>query len=179
MGIMILGAPGAGKTSLGKRVAQALGFDFIDIDEYIWRKDTPQPFTVMYSREGKISRLKNAIADPKRFVMAGSMDSFHEHFDPLFDLMVYLDTDADVRVQRAHDRELKAFGDRILPGGDMYAEHQHFLQGVAGYDHGIGGTNRQLHQKWLDSLKCPVLYLNGADAYAYNVQKIIEALAAQ
>lgn len=39
-GIMIMGSSGAGKTTLGKLVAKELGYTFVDIDEYIWRKDT-------------------------------------------------------------------------------------------------------------------------------------------
>ena len=38
-GIMIMGSSGAGKTTLGKLVAKELGYTFVDIDEYIWRKD--------------------------------------------------------------------------------------------------------------------------------------------
>ena len=43
-GIMITGSSGAGKTTLGTLVANALGYTFIDIDDYIWRKDTEIPF---------------------------------------------------------------------------------------------------------------------------------------
>ena len=38
-GIMIMGSSGAGKTTLGKVLANELGYTFVDIDEYIWRKD--------------------------------------------------------------------------------------------------------------------------------------------
>ena len=44
-GIMIMGSSGAGKTTLGKMAAERLGFTFVDIDEYIWRKDTEIPFS--------------------------------------------------------------------------------------------------------------------------------------
>ena len=37
------------------------------------------PFQVMYSREEKISRLMAAAREAEEFVMAGSMDSFHEY----------------------------------------------------------------------------------------------------
>ena len=75
---MILGPSGAGKTTLGRRTAQRLGLAFLDIDEFIWRKDTPKPFTAMFSREEKIARLQQAVSQAGRFVMAGSMDSFHQ-----------------------------------------------------------------------------------------------------
>ena len=41
------------------------------------------------------------------------MSSFHEYFDPMFLLAVYLTADAKVRVKRIHEREQKEFGDRF------------------------------------------------------------------
>lgn len=101
---MILGPSGAGKTTLGRRTAQRLGLAFLDIDEFIWRKDTPKPFTAMFSREERIARLQQAVSQAGRFVMAGSMDSFHQHFDPYFRLAVYLTAPAALRVERVHRR---------------------------------------------------------------------------
>lgn len=50
-GIIIFGPAGSGKTTLGKLVAENLDFPYFDIDEYIWRRDTDIPFTVMYAYE--------------------------------------------------------------------------------------------------------------------------------
>lgn len=47
---MITGPSGAGKTTLGELLAKELGYSFIDIDDYIWRKDTEIPFTAMYPK---------------------------------------------------------------------------------------------------------------------------------
>lgn len=174
-GIMIMGPSGAGKTTLGELAANELGYTFIDIDEYIWRKDTVTPFSVMYSRAEKIDRLMEAISTCDHFVMAGSMDSFHEHFDPFFELVVHLYTDAQVRMKRVHDRELELFGDRILKGGDMYAEHQNFLNDIAGYDLGRGGCTLQQHELWLKSLTCKVIRLDGAHALEENLKIILDA----
>ncbi|MGI6256060.1 MAG: AAA family ATPase [Acutalibacter sp.] len=167
-GILIFGPSGAGKTTLGRRVAQELGVAFLDIDDYIWRKDTPKPFSTMYSREEKISRLREAVFQAGRFVMAGSMDSFHQHFDPFFRLAVYLDAPASLRVERVHQRELEQFGSRVLPGGDMEEDHRRFLQDVAGYDQGAGGATRQSHQAWINSLRCKVITLDGSNPIKIN-----------
>ena len=59
---MIMGSSGAGKTTLGELVAKELGYTFVDIDEYIWRKDTEIPFSAMYPRSERISRLMDAIS---------------------------------------------------------------------------------------------------------------------
>jgi adenylate kinase family enzyme len=87
-GIMIIGPSGSGKTSLGKMVADKLGYPYFDVDDYIWRRDTKEPYTVMYSREEKINRLSNDISSHEHFVMAGSMSSFHYAFDDKFELMI-------------------------------------------------------------------------------------------
>ncbi|MBO5110103.1 MAG: AAA family ATPase [Clostridia bacterium] len=174
-GIMIMGSSGAGKTTLGELVAKELGYTFVDIDEYIWRKDTEIPFSLMYSKAEKISRLMDAISNCEHFVMAGSMDSFHESFDPFFELVVHLHADAQIRIKRVDKRELDLFGARILEGGDMYEEHQKFLNDIAGYDLGIGGCTLQQHETWMKSLKCKVIQLDGAHALEKNLKIIIEA----
>ena len=173
-GIMIMGSSGSGKATLGELAAKALGYTFVDIDEYIWQKDTKIPFSQMYSKSEKISRLLGAISDCEHFVMAGSMDSFHEHFDPFFELVVHLHTDAQIRVKRVHDRELDLFGARILAGGGMYEEHQKFLNDIAGYDFGFGGCTLQQHEEWIKSLNCKVLGLNGADPLEKNLNIIVD-----
>lgn len=173
-GIMIFGPSGVGKTTLGRMVAEQLGFKFVDIDDYVWRKDTKIPFSCMYPRGEKISRLMDAISQTDYFVMAGSMDSFHEHFDPFFDLAVLLTAPAELRISRIHRREYALFGDRILEGGDMYEEHQKFLDDAAGYDSGKGFPNLMNHTKWAESLPCKVIRLDGSDDLSSNMQIIID-----
>lgn len=173
-GIMITGASGAGKTTLGELVAKELGYTFVDIDEYIWRKDTEIPFSAMYTKAEKISRLQEAISGCEHFVMAGSMDSFHEYFDPCFELVVHLHADAQTRVKRVHERALKRFGERVLEDGDMFEAHQKMLSGIEGYDNGIGGCTLQQHENWLKSLNCKVIKLDGADMLEKNLNIIVE-----
>lgn len=174
-GMIILGPAGAGKTTLGRLVARELGIAFLDIDDHIWRWDTKRPYTVMYPRQEKIERLMTAVQAAGEFVMAGSMNSFHEHFDPLFLLAVYLTADEKLRVERVHCRELEEFGSRIMPGGDMHREHQAFLADVSGYERGVVSCNRQQHEAWLSELKCPILYLDGGNDLSENMKKAAEA----
>lgn len=172
-GIIIFGSAGSGKTTLGKLVAEQLNYPYFDIDDYIWRKDTLIPFTVMYSREEKANRLMNDISRYKHFVMAGSMDSFNAPFVPLFDLAVHITTDAQIRLSRIHQRELDIYGNRILEGGDMYEDHQRFLENSARYDND-GSPCLKTHLEWAATLPCKVLYLNGADELKENTSLIIK-----
>lgn len=103
------------------------------------------------------------------------LDSFHEHFDPYFELVVHLHADAQIRVKRVHERELNWFGKRVLEGGDMHEEHQKMLNGIAGYDYGVGGCTLQQHETWLEALECRVIRLDGADELDKNLHIIVEA----
>ena len=172
-GIIITGSAGSGKTTLGKIVAEKLGFCFVDIDDCLWRTDTEIPYTKMYSKEEKIANLNNAIKDCEFFVMAGSMDSFHEHFDSMFTLAILLNADAKVRVERANERAIRVFGDRAKEGGDFYENHQKFLLDLAGYDLGYGATTLQRHTAWLNSLPCKSLFLDGEKPLEENATLIV------
>ena len=39
-GIILFGPAGSGKTTLGRLVAEALGFPLFELDRYVWRQDT-------------------------------------------------------------------------------------------------------------------------------------------
>lgn len=173
-GIMIMGPSGAGKTTLGKLTAEVLNYKFIDIDDYIWRKDTELPFSLMYSKEEKIHRLQEAISDCEHFVMSGSMNSFHEYFDPYFKLVIYLYADAELRVKRVHERESNWFGERVAEGGDMYKAHQKMLCNIAGYDNGMGGCTMQQHENWMKCLTCKIIRLDGTEPLENNLNIILE-----
>ena len=171
---MIIGPSASGKTTLGKKVAELLNFPYFDVDDFIWRFDTPELYTVMYSREEKISRLQDAIAPYEHFVMAGSMSSFHQAFDDSFEMMVFLYVDPDIRVHRANERAIQRFGDRVLKGGDMYESNQDFLKKIRRYE--IDGSPNLTEQKaWMESLSCKKLELDGTEPIEKNARIIAEA----
>ena len=147
---------------------------YFDIDDYIWRKDTDIPFSVMYSKEEKANRLLEAISKHEYFVMAGSMSSFNAPFVPLFDLAVHITVSPEVRALRLYEREFAIFGNRILQNGDMYKIHQQFLDNASRYE-SDGSPCLKTHLEWAATLPCKVLYLNGEDELSTNVKLIVEA----
>jgi uridine kinase len=171
-GIIIFGSAGSGKTTLGKLVAKKLDFPYFDIDDYIWRKDTDKPFTVMYAYKEKVNRLMTDISKGTHFVMAGSMDSFNKPFVPLFDLAIHITASLDTRIARINKREYEAYGERIMEGGDMYEGHCHFIDNSARYDTD-GSPCMSSHAQWANSLPCKVLRLNGDEDLNKNVEIIV------
>ena len=174
-GIILFGPAGSGKTTLGRLVAEELGFPYYDIDDYIWHFDTPVLYTKMYTREEKIERLMTAISQGEHFVMGGSMSSFNAPFVPLFDLAVHLLCDWEVRRLRVDARAYERFGDRIREGGDMYENHQQFLKHAHAYDTGEASPSMEEHRAWAQTLPCPVLTLDGALPLETNRKAIAQA----
>ena len=172
--LLLTGYLGSGKTTLGKKLAEVLGYPFFDVDEFIWRFDTPELYTVMYSREEKISRLQDAIAPYDHFVMAGSMSSFHEYFDKYFAMMVLLYAEPDIRVERVKKREVQRFGDRVAEGGDMYESNLQFLDDNRRYEED-GSPNLKEQREWMNSLSCIRLELDGTKSIDENILVVSKA----
>lgn len=172
-GIMIIGPSGSGKTTLGRLVADELGYPYFDVDDYIWRKDTKEPYSVMYSRDEKIEGLKRAVLPYEHFVMAGSMSSFHDAFDNMFEMMVLLYVEPDIRVKRVHDRAIERFGNRVLEGGDMYENHMKFLKYNRNYE-SDGSPNLKEQKEWMNGLSCIKMELDGTRNLDSNVKAVVE-----
>ena len=70
------------------------------------------------------------------------------------------------------------YGDRIIPGGDMYEKSQEFLDWAASYDTGgLDMRSRQRHEQWLSSLPCPIVCMEGE--YAIEEQLAVMMAAIQ
>lgn len=62
-GITLIGMSGAGKSSIGRLLAQHLGFYFLDLDEYIKEKEKMSHFEIMEKRgENELLRLEEKYA---------------------------------------------------------------------------------------------------------------------
>lgn len=172
-GIIIFGSSGSGTTTLGREVAKQLEFQHFDLDDYLWRWDTEIPFTVTRPREERTELLMSDISRFPYFVMSGSMDSYNVPFVPLFDLAVFNSAPVETRVERVKAREFARFGDRILPGGDMFENHKNILSCVSRYDMDASPC-RRVHEQWAATLPCPVLHIDGTASIAENVALIVE-----
>lgn len=175
-GIMIIGPSGSGKTTLGRRAAELIGLPFIDVDEYIWRFDTEKPYTEMYCRAERVSRIMEAIAPHEHFVMAGSMSTFHAVFDPYFKLMVFLYAEPKLRRERLIRRSEERFGERVLEGGDLFESNNAFIDSNRLYEGEARPCLRE-QREWMESLGCAKLELDGKESVEKNARLIAEAWA--
>jgi hypothetical protein len=126
-------------------------------------------------------------------VICGSLCGWGDVFIPTFDLVVFLYTPADIRIDRLERREYERFGNRICEGGDMYEEHARFIEWSKTYDtndENLGlidwsktyGTNNpperslSLHEEWLKLLPCPLLRLDGTEPINYLLKHIEKSI---
>lgn len=174
--IIIFGGPGAGDTTLGKELARQLNFQHFDLDDYLWSFDTVIPFTVTRPREERIKNLMDDISKYPCFVMSGSMYSIREYFTSMFKLAVFIETPVSTRIKRVNAREFARFGDRILAGGDMYIQHQNFIEEVKRYDTDSKVNNIKQHEQWITEFTCPVLRVDGTVDISENTSWIINQI---
>lgn len=175
--IHIFGASGSGTSTLGRALADRLNYTFMDSDDYFWLPTNP-PFTQKRPKEQRVPlMLQDIAAAPRGVVLSGSLVGWSDALMPHFTLAVRLATDTPTRLARIKAREYARFGDRILPGGDMYEHHQEFLRWAAGYDTGGPETrSAALHDSWQQQLPCPVLRLNGTDTADTLAEAVCRAL---
>lgn len=159
--IHILGASGAGTTTLGRALAERLHSPHFDTDDYFWLPTDP-PFTHQRARTERQQLLMNDIMSQDSWVVSGSLCGWGDVAIPLFELVVFLWIPHDIRMERLRQREHERFGERILPGGDMYEHSQVFLAWAASYDDGdVHIRSRRRHDQWLSTLPCPILCFEG------------------
>ena len=180
MGIIIFGAPGAGSTTLGKEIAKQLNFQYLDIDDYLWRWDTELPLTVTRPREERTESLMNDIKKHPKFVIAGTIFNDRNLFHPLLDMAVFISTPAEVCAKRVRIREHARWGYRVLPGGDMYkttrfhGDVSDYIANARRYEEADASKfGRKLHEQWIAELPCPVIRVDGLKSISENADWII------
>src|SRR5262249_28194663 len=128
--IHILGASGSGTTTLGQALAARLQCPHFDTDDYFWVPTDP-PYTQRRERTERAQFLMDYMIAHDAWVVSGSLCGWGDVAIPLFELVVFLWIPQEVRMARLHRREYARFGERILPGGDMYEVSQAFLAWAA------------------------------------------------
>ena len=82
---------------------------------------------------------------------------------------VLVETPRDTRLQRVRQRSVSKFGDRALPGGDLYEKEKGFYDLIA-------ARPEDYATRWLDRVDIPVLHVDGTRPVQENVQRIAEWL---
>lgn len=167
-GIIVCGMNGAGKSTLGRALAQKLGYRFIDIEDMYFPKTDPNYLYSAPRTEKEVeARLMEEILGCKAFVLAAVKGNYGERIAGSFDLAVYVDVPKDVRMERIKKRSYDKFGERVMPGGDLYGRERRFFEMCENRDEHIA-------ENWVKTLNCPVIRVDGLRMVEENVDFIIK-----
>jgi adenylate kinase family enzyme len=147
---------------LGRALADRLRFPHHDTDDFYWYRTWP-PFTQKRPVEERLAQMEAALTVTDDWVLSGSLDGWGDPLIGYFDAVIFLYADSAVRMQRIREREVKRYGEAVMPGGVMHQSSQEFIAWASGYDSGhLSGRSRKRHEAWLARLPCPVFRLENA-----------------
>ena len=169
-GIIVCGLNGCGKSTLGRALAQELGFVFLDNEDlYFKRTEDSAPYTDPCTRQEAEARLRELLNGCGSFVFAAVRGDYGHEIVERTQYAVYIEVPAQIRTQRLRSRSFAKFGNRMLPGGDLYeAEAQFFSKAASRTDAYV--------EDWLRSLGCPVIRVDGTRAVEENVSYLVSKL---
>jgi len=161
--IHIVGASGSGATSLGRAVADALALPHHDTDDYFWQPTVP-PYQKKRERAERLRLMQEVFLPRADWVLSGSLEGWGDVIIPYFDLVIFLSTPRQIRLQRLRAREATHFGsEAVAPGGWRHQDTEDFVEWAAHYEDGDReGRSSAKHEAWLATLPCPVLRLDGS-----------------
>jgi adenylate kinase family enzyme len=175
--IHIFGASGAGTTTLGRSLAARLDHPHFDTDDFFWVPTDP-PYEVSRGPAERLRMLETALAAPGGWVLSGALCGWGDPLIPRLDLAIFLAIPSEIRMERLRARESARFGDALLPGGNMHAQHLEFLEWASSYDEGdLTIRSRRQHEAWIAALPCPVIRIEGDRTNEERIAIVMEALA--
>ena len=164
MKIHILGAPGAGVTTLGKALATQLQIPCFDTDDYYWFTDDLLPYRRRRNPDHRRSLLTADLAKQEAWVLSGALCGWGDTLIPQFDAVIWLWLPVELRIKRIAAREQQRYGpERVAPGGDLHSVFEKFCTWAAAYDENAENIrSRPQELAWLTTLTCPVLKIENA-----------------
>ncbi|MEM1320538.1 MAG: AAA family ATPase [Bacteroidota bacterium] len=177
MKILVFGASGAGTTTLGRALAERLGSQHLDADDYYWEVSDP-PFQHKVPLERRNTLLRRDFLATDRVVVSGSLVSWGEEWRAAFDWAVFLWIPAEVRMERLRRRERERYGSRLEEEVAVAAQSAAFLAWASRYDDpAFEGRSIRLHREWMNLLNCPILCIEGDYRTDQQVERVCKKIA--
>lgn len=170
MAVLICGLNGAGKSTVGKALAEKLGRPFLDVEDLYFPKNDPA-YLYAGSRSGAevTVLLESEIEREPKLVFASVKGDFGPKFLAALEMVVLLEVPKEIRLTRVRARSHGKFGARMEPGGDLYEKESAFFSLV-------DSRPEDYVESWLKTVDCPVLRADGTRPPEENVRYIVPLL---
>ena len=187
-GISLFGPNGSGKSTLAHALAKRIHYFEMDVEDYYfpeqrksreWAMDHDNiiatehlgsvPFSIPRTKEEVQNALITDMQIHHKFILSGVTMNWNEDILSRVDIAFWVQTPLEERIKRVKMREEKRFGERVLPGGDMYIQQMVFREVVENSDPKTVAESAM-------KLKCPIIALDGTIAAEENVARIKEHL---
>ncbi|WP_392712546.1 AAA family ATPase [Rhizobium ruizarguesonis] len=172
--IHITGALGSGTSTLGRALAAKIDALHLDSDDFYWLPTNP-PFQRPRPVDDRVALFLQKASPARSWVLSGSALKWGRPFETHYHLVVFLQVDAGIRMERLRRRETARYGKRVQPFGDMALQSAEFLSWAESYDT-AGPERRSLaaHEQWLAGRICPVLRLDSAQPIEALIDDILQ-----
>lgn len=184
-GIAIIGLNGSGKSTLNHLLARELGFFEMDVEDYYFPAQKAHRLQVLddgaaevpagrpYAAERTQTEVEAALLQDMerhpRFVFSAVKLNWCEALLRRIDVVFLLQVPLETRLERIRSREEKRFGERVLPGGDMYEQQRAFHELVSKRDPAMVEESAK-------QLACPVILLDGTRPPEENVARMLQTI---
>lgn len=187
-GISLFGLNGSGKSTLAHALAKRIKYFEMDVEDYYfpeqrksrkWAVDNDNiivtehlgniPFSISRAKEEVQNALMKDMQIHHKFIISGVTMNWNEDILSRMDIAFWVQTPLEERLKRIERREKKRFGERVLPGGDMYIQQMEFRKVVENRD-------PKTVEESAKRLQCPIVVLDGTISVEENLETIMEHL---
>ncbi len=170
MCLIICGMNGSGKSTLGCALAEHLGWRFLDNEDLYFPKTDPEHPFVVERTQAEVERLLlETVRKEEKLVFAAVRGNYGEAVLPYYRAAVLVEVPREIRLGRVKERSYRKFGERMLPGGDLYESEKRFYDLVA-------ARPEDYATRWLDTQDIPVLRVDGTRSVGENIALITDWL---
>jgi len=171
--IHLMGASGSGVTTLGRALAARLALPHHDSDDYFWLPTAP-PYQTTRPAAERLRLIREMFLPRLDWVLSGTVTGWGDELVPFFDLVVFVTTPRELRLQRLRGREATHFGaDAVAQGGWRHEETESFVEWASRYEAGDReGRSLTKDEAWLAGLPCPVVRIDGSRPLADLVEQL-------
>lgn len=169
--VIICGGNGAGKSTIGRKLAQELGWKFMDIEDYYFPSNKGNyNYEKAHTREEVAELLLEDMKKYDDFILASVKGDYGAEVASMLTGAVLISVPKEIRMKRVRDRSYQKFGNRMLQGGDLFEKENRFFDMVE------KRSEKDVTQ-WLEAACIPVIQVDGTQSTENSVQAIICLLA--